>query len=60
MIKKWRDYKRHKEIDKQARDIWADAFRTANYRCLDDDKMISLAHGAVSAFYDAFYPRIKS
>lgn len=60
IIKKYLDYKRRKELDKQARDLWVDTFSTIHYKDVDKEKGISHANGVVAAFYDAFYPRNKS
>lgn len=60
MIKKWRDYKRRKEIDKQARELWIDAFTTGLYKDRKADECIAWAHSTVASFYDAFYPNHKS
>lgn len=60
MIAKYMDYRRRKELDKQARDLWVDTFSTIHYKDVDEEKGISHANGVVMAFYEAFYPRIKS
>lgn len=60
MIRKYLDYKRRKELDEQARDLWVDALRNANYKDLDNAKGIADAHEVVKAFYAAFYPNHTS
>ena len=60
MIAKYMDYRRRKELDKQARSLWLDTFATIHYKDVDEEKGISHSNIAVRAFYDAFYPRSKS
>lgn len=60
MISKYLDYKRRKELDKQARDMWADLIRTGKAFGEDVTETTAYANTALAAYYDAFYPRIKS
>lgn len=60
MIAKYMDYRRRKELDKQARDLWVDTFSTIHYKDMDEEKGIGHANGVVRAFYAAFYPNHKS
>ena len=60
MIAKYRDYRRRKELDKQARYLWVDTFTNIQYKDMDYEKGIGHANSAVRAFYAAFYPDHKS
>lgn len=60
MIKRYMDYKRRKELDKQARDMWIDLIHTGKYKEADVTEVLCFANEALTMFYDTFYPRIKS
>lgn len=60
IIKKYLDYERRKELDKQARDMWTDLVSTGRYKGEDVTETMAYANTALAAYYDAFYPRIKS
>lgn len=60
MIERYMDYKRRKELDKQARDMWIDLIATGRYKGQDAAETLTYVNTVLTAYYDTFYPRIKS